>query len=152
MGKSVITSGQIKKIHTLVSKMGYKDEWYRDKLQSLYKVGSSKKLTEFQAECFIEKLEDEAVETGVWVRHGCGNRPGMATDKQLKKIRAMWFYVCNSGNPKERDSQLRTLLENKAKVSDLRFVTKIKANTIITILEDMTIRKKKKELEEKINA
>jgi hypothetical protein len=60
--------------------------------------------------------------------------------------------VCNSGNPKERDSQLRTLLENKAKVSDLRFVTKIKANTIITILEDMTIRKKKKELEEKINA
>ena len=51
-----ITPEQTKKIHTLLSKHGIKDEVYRELLENKYEVSSSKYLDEEQASDLIEYL------------------------------------------------------------------------------------------------
>lgn len=51
-----ITPEQTKKIHTLLSKHGIKDEVYRELLENKYEVSSSKYLDEEQASELIEYL------------------------------------------------------------------------------------------------
>lgn len=51
-----ITPEQTKKIHTLLSKHGIKDEVYRELLENKYGVGSSQHLDEEQASELIEYL------------------------------------------------------------------------------------------------
>ncbi len=53
-----ITKSQIKKIHSMKSKLKIKDEEYRDNLYGHFGVETSKELSRAQAALYIEKLEN----------------------------------------------------------------------------------------------
>lgn len=55
-----ITANQVKRVHTLIAKLGITDEKYRERLASLYNAESSKELTQQQASDLIRRLSDAA--------------------------------------------------------------------------------------------
>jgi hypothetical protein len=81
----------------------------------------------------------------VVMRHfeSCGfrqnNRPGMATNRQLAKIRAQWSDLANRGYcQKDRKWQaLRGLLKSRMGVSDLRFLDFKHAYDVIEALKQI---------------
>ena len=151
-----ITKGQIKAIHTLKSKLGLCDEYYRCML-SQYGVESSKDLTFEEAEGLWATLQQMATEAGIGKKkisrgkkyddlEADGKRdPSMATPRQLRMIEAVWADVSYMGNSKDRAKALRAFIEKRFRVSDLRFVTKANASKIIKTLETMLSSKMKKE-------
>ncbi|MDF1555788.1 MAG: DUF1018 domain-containing protein [Deferrisomatales bacterium] len=137
-----ITKRQIRKIHTLKTAMGMADDHYRALLQ-VFDVSSSKNLTEREAALLIARMEEGAIERGVWKPYGrvvsqgpIGDRPGYATVKQREYIEGLWNQASHAGTEKGRQHGLRTFLYRSAKVSDLRFVTSDQAVTVITIFKD----------------
>ncbi len=150
-----VTKGQIKAIHTIKSKIGLCDEYYRCML-SQYGVESSKDLTFEQAEGLWATLQQMAKEAGIGKRkitkgkkyddlEADGKRdPSMATPRQLRMIEAIWSDVSYMGNARERAKALRVFIEKRFRVSDLRFVTKTNASKIIKTLEAMLQSKMKK--------
>jgi phage recombination protein Bet len=55
-----ITANQVKRVHTLIAKLGITDEKYRERLASLYNAESSKELTQQQASDLIRRLSEAA--------------------------------------------------------------------------------------------
>lgn len=55
-----ITANQVKRVHTLIAKLGITDEKYRERLASLYGAASSKELTQTQAADLIRRLSEAA--------------------------------------------------------------------------------------------
>lgn len=53
---STITTRQIRCIHTIIKKLGFSEERYKQILDSLFKVNSCKELSELQASVLIESL------------------------------------------------------------------------------------------------
>lgn len=151
-----VTKGQIKAIHTLKSKLGLCDEYYRCIL-SQYGVESSKDLTFEEAEGLWATLQQMATEAGIGGKkisrgkkyddlEADGKRdPSMATPRQLRMIEAVWADVSYMENSKDRAKALRAFIEKRFRVSDLRFVTKANASKIIKTLETMLSSKIKKE-------
>jgi len=144
-----ITKSQIKKIHTLKSKLKIKDEEYRDNLYGHFGVETSKELSRAQAALYIDKLENEAVKAGVWKKHKwdythLDGRPYMATSAQIRMIKGMWKDVCRA-DEKERDKALRKLLLKIVKVSDVRFLERDQVKKIIAALSAMKKQNKAKE-------
>jgi phage recombination protein Bet len=54
---AAVTAAQIRRIHTIKTTLGIEDEKYRDRLQKLYSVASSKDLTKQQAADLIKRME-----------------------------------------------------------------------------------------------
>jgi hypothetical protein len=140
-----ITKRQIKKIHTLVSKLGMSDEEYR-LLLSDYWVDTSKKLSYAEAEDLIQRLEREAIKKGVWSRYSLrgkmryedlGERPGMATPAQLRMIEAMWKEVSHIHNIERRQRALRRFIFRIVGVSDMRFLEVLHVKKVIKALNEM---------------
>ena len=150
MAQPVITNSQIKKIHTLVSALGWKDEWYRDNLCSYFYVESSTDLTYQQAKDYIEMLERQAISAGVWKPAAEyrkeKEREDMATDKQNRMIRAMWSEISYEKNRKKRDLALGKLLERIVKVSHINFLLKEDVKKVVNALKAMKTAKEKKGL------
>lgn len=154
--EKTVTKGQIKAIHTLKSKLGLCDEYYRCML-SQYGAGSSKDLTFEEAEGLLAALQQMAEEAGVGrARNPKGKKyddleakgkrdPDMATPRQLRMIEGVWADVSYMGNARDRAKALRAFIERRFAVSDLRFVTKATASRIIKALETMLSSKIKKE-------
>ncbi|MBJ6800209.1 regulatory protein GemA [Geomonas propionica] len=143
--KAPITTAQIKKIHALKNAMAITNDEYRDLLRELFGARSSKDLTQAEAGVLIEDMETVAVDSGVWQRavdkrnrlDDLGDRPGMASAEQLKKIEAQWKAVSRTDKPAERAMALRHFIERIAKISDLRFLDVAGAGKVLNALKAM---------------
>lgn len=58
----------------------------------------------------------------------------MATPAQLRKMEVVWKDICNNKDIKHREKTLREHLQ-RYKVNDIKFLTKEKAQGIISIME-----------------
>jgi len=139
----MITTWQIKKIHTLKSVIGLEEDLYRDMLAS-FGVYSSKDLTSTEGDIFIEILEDKIKSS----KSNCskkyedfaGRDEAMATPAQLRKIEVVWADIKGS---KDRDilvKSLRAYIKRQFHVDDIRFITKARAAKIIAILEKIKLK------------
>jgi hypothetical protein len=151
MAQAVITNGQIKRIHTLISCLKWKDEWYRDNLYSHFKVDSSVYLTYAQAAGYIEMLERQAINAGVWKSARAyrkeKEREGMATDKQIKMIKAMYWEIYpmyveiriikGAGFEKDKGKALRKLLKRTMKIESLNWLKKEDVKNFVHVLNAM---------------
>lgn len=127
MTRSVITNSQVKKIHTLVSVLKWKDEWYRDNLYSHFRVDSSIYLNYAQAEEYIGILKRQALDAGVWKTpkdyyKDLSDREDMATPGQIRMLKAMWKDISDAATAKEREKGFRGMLLRIVKVEDIRFL------------------------------
>jgi len=136
----MITSAQIKKIHTLKNILHLDDELYVELLMS-FGVHSSKKLTSTEANIFVEILEEKAILTNKWVIRNKkfedlssrvnSNEVAMATPPQLRMIESIWREICYVDTDEFAKQSLRKFLQNKFKISDLKFLTK---NTAVRVI------------------
>lgn len=90
----MVTTFQIKKIHTLKNLIGMDDDLYREILKS-FDVQTSKNLTFTEASIVIENLEERAIALNKWVKqpkkYARLNRTNnMASDAQLRMIEGLW--------------------------------------------------------------
>lgn len=101
--------GHIKKVHALKRALGLDDDTYRDIL-GRYGVTSSKDLTGQTMAACLDYLEALAVEAGVWQAQGGTlarkQRPGAASDAQVRLIKALWRQVSRQPTEKERATAL----------------------------------------------
>jgi len=132
----MITSAQIKKIHTLKNILHLDDELYVELLMS-FGVQSSKKLTSTEANIFVEILEEKAILTNKWVKRNkkfedlSSRDKAMATPPQLRMIESIWREICYVDTDEFAKQSLRKFLQNKFKISDLKFLTK---NTAVRVI------------------
>lgn len=68
-----------------------------------------------------------------------GERRGMATPKQLRKIEAMWRDRSRMPSADEQDAALRAWLTARWGVGDLRFLSRFRASDVIVALEKMEV-------------
>ena len=134
---------QIKKIHALTNILGLEDELYRDMLAS-FGVGSSKNLTDTEAQIFIEILEAKVSfkeNTHKKYDDFKSRDNAMATPAQLRKIEVVWRDMHSSMDKDLIKKSLRKFIKKQFHLEDIRFITKIKAGKIIAVLEKIKIKK-----------
>lgn len=139
-----ITPRQIKKIHTLVSRLGMNEEAYRDMLEASWGVRSSKELAEPEAELLIGTLEAKAVEMGVWQKpyvkkydELAAREGSYATPAQLRLIEALWAQVSRAPDAEGRRRTLQKFLQNRFKVDNSRCLDRPTAARVIYALRKM---------------
>jgi phage gp16-like protein len=153
----MIKAIQIKKIHALKNRLGWSDEQYRGYLMTEGEgfATSCKDLSEQEAERLIRQMELAAAAKGVWEMRGAssvergaskkydelGDRPGMATPKQLRMIEAMWAEVSYYRNAEARERALRYFLNHITGVDDLRFVEAWQVRKVVKALQKIKGRK-----------
>ena len=128
------TKSQIKRIHMLKSRLCIDESTYREMLSS-YGVSSSKDLTWQQADKLLKTLEDDAVALDLWKKkplkfEDCANREDMATPSQIRLIMGLWREDSNLDD-KTSQEKLWIFLDTHFKISDVKFLTKTKANSVI---------------------
>ena len=133
----MITYAQIKQIHVLKNILGMDEDTYREKLHS-FDVTTSKDLTEAEARVMIDALNYDIKQTKKnshkKYEDFAGRDAKMATPAQLRKMEVVWKDICNDKTIKHREKTLREHLK-RYKVDDIKFVTKKKAQGIISIME-----------------
>lgn len=149
---SAITKKQIKMIHVLVSALGLSDEEYRLTLFHNFRVDTSKALSLDQAGRLIDAMKKKAIAEGKWNDQklrfeNLGSRLGMATPAQLRKIEATWKEAMGIRDLKQREKGLRTWLERKFKISDLRFIPEHKVRKIVHALNAIKEQNQKRGLD-----
>lgn len=140
----MITTFQIKQIHTLKNILALDDVTYRKMLRS-FDVCSCKSLTETEAKIFISILNDKVkvLKNSSTKKYDDleGRNIVMATPLQLRKLEATWQDICNSEDKQEQKRSLRKYIKKQFNIDDIRFMTKNKAARIIAILEQIRIKK-----------
>ncbi len=132
-------------VHIAKKELGLDDETYRDMLYSSFHVRSARFLNNVQLTEFIDILKKCG-----WKQTGKGNgfgkdkyenlgeRRGFATPAQLRLIEALWHRVSFA---EDKETALRKFLENRFRISHIRFLTADKASRVIDALKDMYVRK-----------
>ncbi len=131
----MVSSFQIKKIHTLKNLLSINNDLYIDMLMS-FGVQSSKNLTFTEANILLEILEEKAVAQNLWVKQpkkyeSLKRNENMASSAQLRMIESLWREIAYINNDKFSKSSLRKFLKNKFKIDDIMFLTKTKATKVI---------------------
>ena len=131
----MVSSFQIKKIHTLKNLLSIDNDLYIDMLMS-FGVQSSKNLTFTEANILLEILEEKAVAQNLWVKQpkkyeSLKRNENMASSEQLRMIESLWREIAYINNDKFSKSSLRKFLKNKFKIDDIMFLTKTKATKVI---------------------
>lgn len=131
----MVSSFQIKKIHTLKNLLSIDNDLYIDMLMS-FGVQSSKNLTFTEANILLEILEEKAVAQNLWVKQpkkyeSLKRNDNMASSAQLRMIESLWREIAYINNDKFSKSSLRKFLKNKFKIDDIMFLTKTKATKVI---------------------
>ena len=131
----MVSSFQIKKIHTLKKLLSIDNDLYIDMLMS-FGVQSSKNLTFTEANILLEILEEKAVAQNLWVKQpkkyeSLKRNENMASSAQLRMIESLWREIAYINNDKFSKSSLRKFLKNKFKIDDIMFLTKTKATKVI---------------------
>jgi len=109
---------------------------------------SCKDLSEADAERIIRKMEFTATAKRVWKSYKTedksylkydelGNRPGMASPKQIRMIEAMWADVSKYKRPEARERALRYFLHHITGVDSLRFLELWQVQKIVKALQKM---------------
>lgn len=135
----MIKPNQIRRIHTLIHILGIDDDLYRELLITSFAVGSSKNLTEAEADVLIDSLQYQI---------NLGNRnyktrfnefynraEYMATPPQMRKVEAIWKDITHHTDRIVFKKTLRAFLQKRFGISDIRFMTKEDARAIIPVLE-----------------
>lgn len=126
-------------IHVARNQLGLTEEDYRAVLLNVAGVSSSRDLTDSAFEAIMEHFQRLGFKS-TWKRATFGERDGMATPRQVSMIRALWAdYTSGEGT----DKSLGKWLENKFKVSSLRFVDADLAKKVICALRAMVKQPKK---------
>lgn len=135
----MITSAQIRKIHTLKNKLFLDDETYREILKS-FGVTTSKDLTFAEASLMLEFLEKNAVSLILWKKYpkkyeDLIRDEKMATPSQLRMIEGLWFEISYFKTDKFARRSIRKFLKRTFNRDDIMFLTKTDARKIIPILK-----------------
>ena len=134
----MIRPEQIRYIHVLKNILGIDDKTYREMLGS-FAVCTSKALTEAEADIFIDSMRIKAkcIKNNYYNKYDdlIGRDLEMATPPQLRKIEVLWKEICHNKDPKSRKVSLRVFITKKFHISDIRFITKRRAEKIIGIME-----------------
>ena len=146
----MVTSSQIRKIHTLKNFIGLDDDLYREMLMT-FGVQSSKNLTDTEAGIFIEVLEAKAEKFGNWVKRpkkyaDLYRDENMATQAQLRYIEGLWKEVAYFDDEDFNKKSLRKFLKSKFKIDDIMFLTKAKATKVIQGIKGMKASLEKKNM------
>ena len=132
-----IDNKKIALIQVAKSQLGLSDEDYRAVLKRYGNADSSKDLdlTAFKAVMtYFEQCGFKLTAK----KKSFGNRPGMATEKQVALIRKLWVdFTSGAGT----DATLGKWLDQSFKVSAVRFVNTGTAHKAITALKAMVERK-----------
>lgn len=133
----MITDQQSKLIHLAKRRLNMLDADYRAMLSRVAGVASSRDLDDTSFTAIMEELGRLGFDT-VQKAPQYGERGGMATPRQLDKIRSLWRQWAGS----EDESGLTTHLERKFKVSSPRFLNLKTASKVIYALEKMAAQRK----------
>ncbi len=147
-------------IHVAKSQLGLGEDEYRDALEAHAGVKSAKDLNgkgflavmkHFEA-CGFERKRSAFKVQGSGFRDepataapgtGLTQRPGMATEKQVKKIYAMWWAMPAGYYEKGRQLQaLRGFLKKRFRVEHENFLTFKTAHGVIEAIKQLGIRQK----------
>ncbi len=142
------TRGQLAQLHIARKELGLDEETYRAALEGATGKRSSAEMTIQEASKAIRWFQEhgwsarkQRMDSGFRRNDGgkkryedLGDRPGMASPQQLRKIEAMWADLSYS---QDRAHTLRTLLFKRWKCSDLRFLTSRQAWEVIEALKSM---------------
>jgi hypothetical protein len=131
-----MTPKQIGLIHVAKKKLGLTDDQYRALLLWAGEVESAKDLDAAGFERVMEYLTRLGFKSD-WNKRTFGERPGMASPKQVDLIRELWRQFSGADD----DAALGKWLERSFGVSSLRFVDAAAAQKAITGLRAMTRRK-----------
>lgn len=155
MQQQTINNDQKKLIHIAKKKLGLDDETYRDLLQSVAGVRSSKDLSPGQFSLVMTRMEkcgfayvrkvqgtDFKKYLDKWA-NAVGERPDMATPAQLAKIEEAWEslpWYWMRGEKADKDRALRGFIRRLSHVADLRFLTFTQAANIIEAIKMIAAR------------
>ncbi|WP_457650343.1 regulatory protein GemA [Profundibacter sp.] len=119
------------------SKLGLSEAEFRAAMAQIAGVSSTKELDVPGFEAMMGFFEYLGFTPLTAKGKNYGSRAGMASFAQIELIRNLWLEY--TGNRSD-EAGLNKWLESKWKVSSLRFVTKSKAQRIITALKAMKAR------------
>ena len=149
---SGINKGQIKVLHTLVSKLGIGEDAYREMIQEAHGFSATcKDLSKDEADTIIKRLEEEAIAKGVWQKPAMtkayglkyeelGDRPGMASPAQLRMIEAMWKGVSIMKSPGARAMALQKFIFRICKVQEMKWLRNYHVEKIVSAIEHMKLK------------
>lgn len=121
------------------------EDLYRE-LLSQFGVETSKDLTSQQIEELTSQLRNNAQVQGLYRTkpsfikykyNNLGNREGMASPAQLRKIEVMWKNVSRQKNDKDRESALQTMIKKITGKDHINFLTPVDVRKVIKTFENM---------------
>lgn len=122
-------------IHVAKQQLGLSESEYRSILYDAAGVDSARHLDEDKFESVLVRLEFLGFHT-LRQQRSYGHRAGMATPAQIEYIRGLWQQYTDG-----QDEGLERWIENKFRVSSLRFLDTRAAGNVLTALKAMTARK-----------
>jgi hypothetical protein len=130
-----MTPSQLALLHVAKKRLGFDDETYRAILHKLGGVESAKDLDADGFEAVMRYFNRCAFESS-WSKRNYGDRPGMASPRQVNLIRELWREYTGGID----EAGLNKWLERTCKLSSLRFLTPQAAQAAITGLKKMAAR------------
>ncbi len=135
-----LAANKIAVIQVARQKLGLTEEDYRAILFNIGGVQSSRDLDDDSFDAVMFRFKELGF-VSTWNRQNFGYRSGMATPRQVAKIRAMWnSFTDGTGT----DESLGKWLEGRFKVTALRFIDAATARKAIGALSNMNTKKKSK--------
>lgn len=133
----MITNAQISLIHVAKARLGLSDDDYRAALMNHGGVTSSRDLTAAGFDALMRHFAKSGFQSDA-VARAFGQRAGMASPAQVRRIRAEWeVFTAGQGT----DATLGKWLDGRFKVSALRFLTMPQATKAIGALVAMNRRR-----------
>jgi len=135
---------QIKRIHVLKSALKLNDDSYRDMLSG-YNASSCKSLDFAAAAELIVKMDSLLLRMRVDSSRPqtqkkfdeLGDRPGMASPAQLRKIDIMWRNVSRQTDQKSRDHARDSFIDRICKIKKIEWLEPSHVKMVIKALEKM---------------
>ena len=128
--------------------LGLNEDTYREMLGDFGGAKSSKDLTESDAKIFLNSLRDKGKQIGVfkpvkqyifqkYKYNDLGERDGMASPSQLRKIEAMWYQVSHQTDDISRQKALNYFTKRLTGKENLKFLENKDAHILIKALDAM---------------
>ena len=134
----MMTAQQLKVIHVAKRQLGFDDDVYRSVLKIHGGVESAKQLDAAGFDRVMTYFKRQGFRS-TWSTRNFGDRPGMASPRQIKLIRDLWRQFTGQDD----ETALNHWLERSFKVSALRFLPAQDAQKAITGLKHMSARRPK---------
>lgn len=131
-----MTKPQLALIHLAKKQLGFEDDMYRAILHKLGGVESAKDLDAAGFKAVMEYFNSWGFKS-TWRERTYGERPGMASPRQVELIRKLWHEYSGADD----GAALNKWLERTCKLSALAFLTPQAAQAAITGLKKMIARK-----------